>query len=90
MNAAMDPSNISVTRLCYPSGEGSQKLRTVAITEEKVAFMVPPFVRNCSVEMLQGDTVLAIGSVSFQCKNYAVMSSVGLQAVLQCVSPDQL
>ena len=78
-------------------------MRTVAPTEEKVTFIVPSFVRNCSVEMLQGDTVLAIGSVSFQCKSHTKSTHVHVllaihkhvaciykAALHACCEPDEL
>ena len=68
INASINVSNITVTRQCYPSGEGSQEVRTVDPTDEMTTLEVPASVHNCSVsvEMLHGDRVLAIGQTSFK------------------------
>lgn len=70
--------NITVTRLCYPSGEGSQEVRTVAPTDEMATLLVPAFAHNCSVsvEMFQGDRVLAIGHTSFESESYCICNHV--------------
>ena len=67
-------NNITVSRLCYPSGEGSQEVKTVAPTDETTAFLVPAFVHNCSVsvEAFQGDRVLALGHASFESKGFCI------------------
>lgn len=68
MAAPVNASNIRVTRLCYPSGNGSEEVKAVAPTGEMTTLVVPSYVHNCSVvvEMLQGDRVLAVGRTSFE------------------------
>ena len=90
MAAPVNANNITVTRLCYPSGKGSEEMKAVAPTGEMTTLLVPPYVHNCSVvvEMLQGDRVLAVGRTSFESENYTcvcVLYPVTCMHLLYCV-----
>ena len=93
MNASINVNNITVTRLCYPSGEGSQEVRIVAPNDEMTALLVPAFVYNClvTVEMFQEDRVMAIGNASFESESYLlcthVLYSITVCLLAVCIAP---